>query len=184
MTKEQQIVMILGRYASMYSNSKPDAIGLAGMATNLTDLPLPAIEAAMKKLLRRCRFFPTVAEIVPEAESIMEQVAEENGTPHTPTAAEAWGEVQRLAKSIGTWGRWEYSHPFVRAAAERFGVYELCTLPMDGVNTARAQFMRMYDSISSQGRERAANKAVLTQLGRPKLMELYRSLGLKLALPE
>ena len=114
----------------------------------------------------------------------MEYLSEQNGGSHTPTAAEAWGEVQSLAKHVPPGREWKYSHPFVQAAEERFGIYELRTLPMDGVNTARAQFMRMYDSIKSRGKEQATNRAVLKQLGQPKIMELCQSLGLKLALPE
>ncbi len=184
MTEQQKIVMILGQYATLYTDYKLDAVGLRMYVEALQGIPVPAIEAAMKKLARTCKFFPKPAEIIPEAESIMEYLSEQNGGTHTPTAAEAWGEVQDLAKHVGPWDEWQCSHPFVRSAAERFGIYELCTLPMDGVNTARAQFMRMYESVKSQGKERATNRAVLNQLGRPKVMELCQSLGLKLALPE
>ena len=184
MTEQQQMVMILGKYAAGYTDCKLDARGLSMYVEALQGIPLPAIEAAMKKLVRTCRFFPKVAEIILAAEDFMEYLSEQNGGSHTPTAAEAWGEVQSLAKHVPPGREWKYSHPFVQAAAERFGIYELRTLPMDGVNTARAQFMRMYDSIKSRGKEQATNRAVLKQLGQPKIMELCQSLGLKLALPE
>lgn len=184
MTERKQIIMLLGPYVALFPSCKLDAAGLGLYARALQELPAAAIEAAMNKLVKTCRFFPTVAEITQEAEALMEYASERNGGVHTPTAAEAWSEVQTLAKRIGTWSEWHCSHPYVRAAAERFGIYELSTLPADGVNTARAQFMRMYESVREQGRQSRLNANTLKSLGQAKVLELCQGMGNMRALPE
>lgn len=92
--------------------------------------------------------------------------------------------MQLLAKRLGIWEKWEYSHPFVQAAAEQFGTFELSTLPADGVNTARVQFMRIYESVKGCAREKRINARVLNSLGQKKLEALCQGLGNDLAITE
>lgn len=164
-TKMVDIVKLIKPYTALYPSCKLDAPGLVLYSKALVQLPLQVIEMAMAKLLQTNSFFPTVAEVYKAAEDIESHIKREATGEYTPTAAEAWEEIQQHVKQIGTYGKWPYSHDEVKRAAEQFGVYELCVLPADGVNTARAQFMRIYDGILQRSKEECRNKRALAALG-------------------
>ena len=118
------------------------------------------------------RIFPTVAEIFKEADKMEAFAAAKQTGNAIPTAAEAWEEVQGLVKEFYVYRKWEFSCQQVEKAARRFGIYELCTLESDAVNTARAQFMRIYDSIVSQGQENRQNQRALNAMNQKNLAML------------
>lgn len=175
MTREAEIVRLLRQYMTAFpSNSLADG-AWAIYARALSSLTIEEINAAMLKLLRTSKFFPSVAEIFAAAKSVRSFA---NGT-NAPTAAEAWEEVQRLAKQIHLSGTWEYSCPEVKRAAECFGRYELCTIEENAVSIARAQFTKIYNEIVSRRKEDAENEAVLeilpsarAQIAKGKIIEL------------
>ena len=70
----------------------------------------------------------------------------------------------REARAKFVYRPWELSCPEVEKAVEAFGKMDLCTLEETAVNTARAQFMRMYQQIVERKEERRQNEAVLTAL--------------------
>jgi len=107
------------------------------------DLDVTVLKAAMIKILQTSTFFPAVAEI----RSIAEAMVNFYNKTTLPTAGEAWEEVQRHVRRIGPYSSqpWEFSCPKVERAAKQFGIMELCRLQENEVNTARAQFMRIYD---------------------------------------
>lgn len=162
--KLTSIVKLLTPYIAVFPSCKLDSMGLMLYARALVSLPVPVIDAAMVKLLQTHTFFPAVAEIFQEADAMAQHAREEATGKHLPTAAEAWMEVQGHVKRSGLYRKWEYSCPEVEKAATQFGKYELCMLEIDGVNTARAQFMRIYDSVLRRGRERMENQRALQSM--------------------
>ena len=157
---EEEIVVALTPYLVAFPQSKMTDEGLVIYAKALSSLSVEEINAAMMKLLWTLKFFPTVAEIFEAAKSVREY-AEDSALP---TAADAWGEVMGLARKCGLYQAWEYSCPEVMATVERFGRREICMMEERDVNTARAQFMRMYDTIVRRKEDNRENKTVLEML--------------------
>jgi hypothetical protein len=84
---------------------------------------------------------------VAEIRSTAEKLINFNRKNTLPTAGEAWEEVQKQVRKVGPYSSqpWEFSCPEVVQAGRQFGLMELCRLQENEVNTARAQFMRIYD---------------------------------------
>lgn len=127
----------------------------------LDDLTYDEVNAAITKCLHSAKFFPTVAEIY-EAAGSVKKTAEGDADKD---AGQAWEEVMLLVRKCHVYKPWTYSTPDVEQAVKQFGKQELCALEADGVNTARAQFRRIYNDIVSRRKERAENKKILEKLG-------------------
>ena len=176
---ETEIIMTLTPYIVAFPQSKMTAEGLVIYAKALSSLSVAEINAAMLKLMRTCRFFPTVAEIFEQA-AVMKDFATAN---ELPTPDEAWAEAQKQLRMHGLEGKWEYSCPEVKTAVERFGKYELCTLKLDDINTARAQFMRIYKAVIDRARDQKVNWQVMKSLPQGQVKELVSKVAEKLAMP-
>lgn len=158
------IIKLLTPYLAVFPSCKLDGGGLVLYARALISLPLPVIDAAMVKLLQTHTFFPAVAEIFQEADAIEQHALEEATGKHLPTAAEAWMEVENHVRMCGLYAKWEFSCQEVEQAAKQFGKYELCMLESNAVNTARAQFMRIYESVLRRDREKMENQRALSAM--------------------
>lgn len=176
---EAEIIMALTPYVVGFPQSKMTAESLVIYAKALNSLSIAEINAAMLKLMRTCKFFPTVAEIFEEARILKEFASASS----IPSPDEAWAEVEIQVKTNHLYRKWEYSCDEVKRAAERFGKYELCNLQIDEVNTARAQFMRIYKSIVERARDEKTNREVLNSLPKEQVEELTGNLTEKFALP-
>jgi hypothetical protein len=71
----------------------------------------------------------------------------------------------KLVKTCHIYKPWEFSTPEVEQAVKQFGKMELIELKEDAMNTARAQFMRIYNGILARKKEKEQNKAVLAKMG-------------------
>ena len=127
----------------------------------LDDLTYDDVNAALTKCLRNAKFFPTVAEIYEAAGSIKKTSAGDGDKD----AGQAWEEVMQLVRRCHVYKPWTFSTPEVEQAVREFGKQELCELEAEGVNTARAQFQRIYNAVVSRRKERAENKEILKRLG-------------------
>ncbi len=148
-------------------------------ATVLQDESVEAINGALLKLCRTCKFYPTVAEILEQIESVTE-CAKGTGLP---SPDEAWEEAMRECHDKFTYSKWELSTPEVEQAVKNFGKMALCELEPDGMNTARAQFMRIYKGICDRKKDQIQNEKVLKALPRKNLTALVGGLAEKKALP-
>lgn len=170
--KLMAITKMLSPYLAIFPSCKIDSVGLVMYAKALLPLSLPAIEAALIKLLQTSVFFPSVAEIFKEADEMERFALAKSSGSRVPTAAEAWEEVQRLVKDCYVYKKWEFSCPQVEKAAKQFGIKELCVLESNAVNTARAQFMRIYDSIVNQNLADRQNQRALDTMSAKSLSML------------
>lgn len=170
--KLMAITKMLSPYVTFFPTCKIDTVGLVLYAKALQPLSLPAIEAAMAKLRQTSTFFPSVAEIFKAADEMEEFVLAQTSGSRVPTAAEAWEEVQKLVKDCYVYKKWEFSCPQVEKAAKQFGIKELCVLESNAVNTARAQFMRIYDSIVNQNLADRQNQRALDTMSAKSLSML------------
>ena len=170
--KLKAITKMLSPYPAVFPSCKIDSVGLVMYAKALLPLSLPVIEAALTKLLQTSVFFPSVAEIFKEADEMERFALAKSSGSRVPTAAEAWEEVQRLVKDCYVYKKWEFSCQQVEKAAKQFGIKELCVLESSAVNTARAQFMRIYESIVNQNLADRQNQRALDTMSAKSLSML------------
>ena len=170
--KLMAITKMLSPYLALFPSCKIDSVGLVMYAKALLPLSLPVIEAALTKLLQTSVFFPSVAEIFKEADEMERFALAKSSGSRVPTAAEAWEEVQELVKDCYVYKKWGFSCTQVEKAAKQFGIKELCVLESNAVNTARAQFMRIYDSIVNQNLADRQNQRALDTMSAKSLSML------------
>ena len=175
---EEKIILTLTPYLMAFPQSKLTKEGLVVYAKALSSLSIAEINAAMLKLMRTCRFFPTVAEIFEQA-AVMRDFAAGKGIP---TPDEAWREAMREMNDKFVYGKWELSTHEIEQAVDNFGKMALCELTPEGMNTARAQFMRIYASIVSRAKEKATNRQVLNLLPQRQVAELLGDTAKKLSM--
>ena len=144
-----------------FPNSKADNETILFYITAMDDLTFVEVKAALTKLCRTAKFFPTVSEIYEAAESVKNTA---QGTTELD-AGQAWEEVMRLGKTCHMYRPWTYSTPEVAQAVKQCGKMELISLEESAMNTARAQFRNIYNGILARKKERDQNKAVLSKLG-------------------
>ena len=177
---EAEIIMTITPYFLAFPQSKMTAEGLVIYAKALSCLSVAEINAALLKLMRTCKFFPTVAEIFEQA-AVMKDFA---SGKELPSPDEAWAEVQREVRSKHLYHEWEFSCPEVQKAVEHFGKFELCNLKVDEVNTARAQFMRIYKAVVERARDKKANWQVMKSLPQSQVKELVSKVAESLSIIE
>lgn len=173
-----RVMKLLVTCRKAFPASRADAETLALYVKVLEPLSYVEIEAAVMRIMRTAKFFPTPAEIFEAAEK-MEQAASGSGLPD---AGEAWREVEENVYRNHVYKPWTYSCQEVEKAVSRFGKKELCSLGEHEVNTARAQFMRIYNEIVARGREDRANEHVLLQMG-DRVKQLINKTAAQHALP-
>jgi len=111
----------------------------------LADVPDEDLRLAVNEVIATAKFFPRVAEI---REKAVEIRLRREGVPHP---ADAWAEVQREIRAKGFYEKPEFSHPMVREAMLAVGGWTHLTGPDDpNMETVRAQYLRIYDSMVSR----------------------------------
>ena len=168
-----KIIKLLTPYLTVYPACKLEASGLMLYARALQDVPLDELDAAMVRLMRTSKFFPTVAEILEAVKTTREVI----GGKDTGGAGAAWHEAMELVKNVGPYRTWTYSSPAVERAIKQFGKMELCELETAAVNTARAQFMRIYNAEADRERQREDVRATLKTLPGNRAMDLVKRLA-------
>ena len=180
LTQEQkhqmEIVATLTPYLMALPQSKINEGSLVIYAKALSSLSIAEIDAAMLKIMKTSKWFPTIAEIFEASENIETFITGKS----KPTADMAWAEAMKLAHDKWIYGKWEYSCKEVELAVNYFGKMELCQIETDNINTARAQFMRIYESVLKRQRDLKTNGEVLNQLPQKQVNVLIKSLSDKM----
>ena len=173
MSNETDIIKVLAPYLAAFPQSRMDRSGLIIYARALKELSVAEINAAMLHLMRTMKFFPSVAEIFEAADTIR-GAAKSSGLPD---AGEAWREAIACVQKYSVYKEWQYSCDAVKQACKRFGVRDLCELETDNVNTARAQFMRIYNEIVSTAKRRREVSGTMQALGSGNVAALISGLA-------
>lgn len=170
MTKNDEMKLkLLTVTAKSFSYARIDSDTIVFYVKMLTELDYPVLEAAIRKILRTAKYFPTIAEILAAADDV---TAAATGTDKFD-AGQAWGEAMENVRRNHVYKTWVYSHPEVEQAVNEFGgKMALIELQVDNVNTARAQFMRIYNSIIARQQNQRQNAAVLDSLGNQRVAAL------------
>lgn len=175
---QSRIVSVLTPYLIAFPNNKVTDTTLVIYAKALSELSIAEIDAAMLKLLRTSKFFPSVSEIFEQAEAMRNYA----GASDIPTPGEAWREAMREAHDKFVYGDWKLSTPEIEQAVNSFGKMALCELTPEGMNTARAQFMRIYTGICERKRDRKTNEAVMKSMPQKQIKMLVGGVADQLAL--
>lgn len=72
-----------------------------------------------------------------------------------PDQADAWGEVSKQIRLVGSYGRPEFSHPLIKEIVTSMGWQELCQ--SESPSIVRAQFLRLYEARSNRIRQEVAS---------------------------
>jgi len=121
----------------------------------LSDIPYNVAEKAVIRILATAKYFPTVAEI--------REAANELTAPKLPTPGEAWAEVLKQMRKVGSYGKPKFSHQVIEKAVNSIGWQELC---MSTNTTAdRAHFMKIYETLCKRAKEEKVNQDVLRLIG-------------------
>lgn len=166
-----EITQVLTTSKALFENGDfvtPQKLAVCAMALASGGLTPAEVKAAMLKLSRTSLKYPAVAAIFTAADELR---AAAQGTEALDAGA-AWEEAMLNARRNHVYKPWKFSRPEVEQAVNQFGKAELCELESNAVNTARAQFMRIYTAIVERGRAREQNTAVLNQLDRAKIDKL------------
>lgn len=168
MNKETQTLKILAAYLEAFPHSRMEPNGLVIYAKALSCYPAEVVKKAMDKVIITSKFFPSVAEIVENIESVTGYAQGKKEL----SEAEAWESAMKTIREHGIYSRepWEFENSHIEKAARMFGLYELAMLEMSEVNIARAQFTRFYRSVVDQARDDSRNQLVLSGNGIVKLI--------------
>lgn len=129
-------------------------------AAGTADLDPDLLRATIGKAVRTCKFLPVVSEVMDIAAGLVGEITGKR----VKDPDEAWKEVLRQIQVAFVYKKPEFSAPEIEQAAQAFGWTALCNVPVDGMNTARAQFLRIYEGVCSRRRDRAASAKVLNMM--------------------
>jgi hypothetical protein len=163
MTREEAI-KILAILSAAYPNfSLPKATGELYIKM-LTDIPAKLGEAAALAHIAESQYYPTVAELRTKALKFATQDA-------LPQSGEAWGEVVREIKRVGSYGTPQFSHDAIKKAVDAVGWKNICLSTDPGVE--RAHFMRIYEQLRAREEEQALIPAKVKELMAGTVKQLH-----------
>jgi len=157
--KRQEICALVALASSSYPSMQtrdPKPI-VEAWSLMLSDLDAVVAKAAIIKVCRDSKFFPSVAQIVAAANELDPRIEK------LPTAAEAWEEVVRLIQNVGPYRAPSYSCDTVKRAVRAIGWQQLCM--GENPEADRAHFLRLYESMRSRYSEDRENEKVLALSG-------------------
>lgn len=126
-----------------YPNYELDDQTVELYASMLADIPNDVLEAAAKKIIATSTFFPALAEW---HQSALDLIHDKAGIP---TPFEAWAEVLREMKRVGSYGEPNFSHPLVLRTVKIFGWIDLCASEQPDYD--RAHFVKAYQQLQERG---------------------------------
>lgn len=143
----------------------------------LSDIPPQILEVAVKKLIMTNKFLPSIAEIRETAYGIKGTIS---GTA-APDESEAWGEVIKVIRSVGYYGKPKFSHEAITVAVNNIGWQDICMTMNDGMNTLRSQFRRAYQLAAERQKDNRDNAVLGISPNNEKLKQLTGNLVKKLS---
>jgi hypothetical protein len=141
---EDQVLEIMATLRDAYPQRQLELGTLNVYAEHLIDLDFAAARAAVSEILTESRFFPTIAEI---RQKVFERRC------GLPSAEEAWEEVMRGIRDVGSYGMPRWSTPELARTVDAVGWLNICLSETPGVE--RGHFLRIYEAL----RERSLHEA-------------------------
>jgi len=149
MTDPVEFAKITAFLASLYPNFRLNRATNEAYYQILADVPAENLWAAVRHLGSQNREFPPSAGTIRQTAFDLAEMA----TGNTPTAIEAWGQVQQV------WGRplesrIDYVHPLTQRAVEAMGGWtRLGQEPLEMAAATRARFAEVYGVLLKREQE-------------------------------
>ena len=120
----------------------PDAVRM--WLDAFSDLPVEAIEAAIRRFNRECSDFPTAAAV--------RKYAGASALDDEQRAVAAWRVVRSSIRNYGTYYSIEFDDPIIHAAIHGIGGWaHLCRTPHDEMQWKAKSFVAEYMSVARTG---------------------------------
>ena len=132
----QDMSGILALLKAVWTNHPVTDETVTAYAAALEDIPPEEGRWAALRWVRTAKFFPTPAEL---RALIAERALA------LPPAEEAWLEVKRAVRTVGSYGVPAWSTPVLATAMEALGYKEFCLSEMADEPAWRAHFFRLYE---------------------------------------
>lgn len=126
-------------------------------AQALTVVSVEVLQSAVFKCLRTYKFFPSISEIMEQAEVLSETMQGKDSL----SSDEAWHKVMREVKTKAHFLDPEFEDENVAEAAKLFGWGELHMIRENEVGIARAQFKKIYDGVCARRKEKLLNQQII-----------------------
>lgn len=170
---QQKKAMILKPLMLAFPSAKINIGTIIVYVKALSCLGDEELTASVMKCMRICKFFPSIAEIMEQAEHVA-QVA--NGTSHKSND-EAWTEVLKQMNEAFIYRKPVFTTPEIESAALAMGWAGLCQTEIEDMGTIRAQFLRMYESTCKRKKEAKIDGQVLGAIGQLGINIKMKMLG-------
>lgn len=164
-------------YKILFPSCKLDEDGIAIYISILSDVSADELNFALKKLVSKINYFPTVAEIRTEVNLLRETL---NPDLHVKTADEAWREVIEQMKAAFPYKSPHFSTDAIRETVKTLGWMVICETSSDKMGITRAQFRDIYNGLIKRKADREENLKIIASM--PAGLE--KSKLKKLLLPE
>jgi len=140
-----EMEFVLSQLFSAYANAKIDEGTVAVYLRLLRDIPPADLQTVIDQCIAECKFLPTVAEIRERYHALTRTLGQLSAT-------DAWGEVKREIRRVGSWGTPQFDDPVIAKVVRNMGWRELCMSESpEGVD--RAQFERAYNELIARGEQ-------------------------------
>lgn len=135
MTPEESIQVVAVLRVAFPNAKFPDETAKL-YAASMQRLPVEQGRQAVQKAVERCRFLPTLAELL------------EFATPQQKASSglEAWGIVSAEVRRVGRYETPSFDDPKIARAVELFGWQNICDSTDERVD--RAHFSKLFDGLS------------------------------------
>ncbi|KKN74815.1 hypothetical protein LCGC14_0387080 [marine sediment metagenome] len=135
------IGQIIKQLFAAYPNSQVTEQTVVVYLKLLQDIPLDELQTIIDQCIAQLKFLPTVAELRNMHHTLTTSLAQ-------PSAAEAWGAVQKQLSSVGNWGVPQFEDSLVGQVVEMIGWQDLCA--SENTMADRAHFLRMYQQVEQR----------------------------------
>lgn len=158
---KEKALKILAPLVIALSNSSVTKEKIDVYATALCCLTEEELTASVMKCIRTCDYFPSIAEIMKQADHVTQVAC---GTSHK-TNDEAWNEVLKQMNEAFVYKKPVFTTPEIESAALAMGWIGMCETETKDMGTIRAQFLKMYESTCKRKKEAKIDGQVLDVIG-------------------
>ena len=171
MAKPAEVMKICAFMAASYPTFKLQKETIDAYAKLFAATDPDVLARAAEQAVLDSEFFPTPKRLRDEVAKL---TAKANPFPDY---AQAWENVQFVIRRYGhdeaeRQGLHVFDHPMIEAAVRRVGWYDICYTDLDNINTLRAQFRDVYNTI--------VNRAVEDDRLLPASREMIKQLAARL----
>lgn len=154
MADSSEIAQVLSFLAAAYPRFEVKADTVRAYCAMLADVPIDDLRRAAVWCIANSQWFPAVSEL----RAAIAETAEDRA----PDADEAWNQVLREIRRVGSWGNPEFSHSAITMAVEGVGWKDICM--SDKIGVERAHFLKAYETTTARHRQERISLPLLQNL--------------------